>query len=108
MSEKRHAFGKFHPRRAQNKITRRPPAPIAILAAGLLAVATQSAVLAQGNYQSRLVRIVVPNAPGSSGDIIARLIAPPRASSPEDFAVYIRSETVKWAKVVKSSGIQAE
>jgi tripartite-type tricarboxylate transporter receptor subunit TctC len=30
------------------------------------------------------------------------------ASSPEAFAAYIQSETVKWAKVLKSAGIQPE
>ena len=34
--------------------------------------------------------------------------AEPVASSPEEFGAYIRTETVKWAKVVKSAGIQAE
>lgn len=29
-------------------------------------------------------------------------------SSPEEFAAYIRAETVKWAKVVKTAGIRAE
>lgn len=29
-------------------------------------------------------------------------------SSPEEFAAYIRAETVKWAKVVKGAGIQPE
>lgn len=32
----------------------------------------------------------------------------PVASSPEEFAAYIRSETVKWAKVVKAAGITPE
>jgi len=30
------------------------------------------------------------------------------AGSPEEFDAYIRAEIVKWAKVVKSAGIQAE
>jgi len=29
-------------------------------------------------------------------------------TSPEEFAAYIKSETVKWAKVVKESGARAE
>lgn len=32
----------------------------------------------------------------------------PVGSSPEEFAAYLRSETVKWAKVVKDVGIQPE
>ena len=34
--------------------------------------------------------------------------ADPVGSSPEEFAVYLRSETVKWAKVVKDVGIKPE
>ena len=30
------------------------------------------------------------------------------ASSPEEFAILIRAETVKWAKVTKAAGIQPE
>jgi tripartite-type tricarboxylate transporter receptor subunit TctC len=46
-----------------------------------------------------------------SGDVRERLIADgadPLGSTPEEFAAFIRSETVKWAKVVKSAGIQPE
>jgi tripartite-type tricarboxylate transporter receptor subunit TctC len=34
--------------------------------------------------------------------------ADPVGSTPEEFAVYLRSETTKWAKVVKASGAKAE
>jgi len=34
--------------------------------------------------------------------------ADPVASSPEEFAAYIRAETAKWAKVVKLSAAKAE
>jgi len=32
----------------------------------------------------------------------------PRASTPEEFGAYIRREIVKWAKVIKTSGIRVE
>jgi tripartite-type tricarboxylate transporter receptor subunit TctC len=32
----------------------------------------------------------------------------PTGSTPEEFSAYIRSETTKWAKVVKASGAKAE
>jgi hypothetical protein len=34
--------------------------------------------------------------------------AEPVGSTPEEFAAYIKSESVKWAKVVKESGAKAE
>jgi tripartite-type tricarboxylate transporter receptor subunit TctC len=44
-------------------------------------------------------------------DIKARLSidgAEPVGSTPDEFAVYIRAETAKWAKVVRNAGIQPE
>ncbi len=44
-------------------------------------------------------------------DVVERLSvqgAEPVGSTPEEFAAYIRSETVKWAKVVRDSGAKAE
>jgi len=32
----------------------------------------------------------------------------PKSSTPEEFGAYIRREIVKWAKVIKASGIEAE
>jgi tripartite-type tricarboxylate transporter receptor subunit TctC len=34
--------------------------------------------------------------------------ADPVGSTPEEFAAFLRSETAKWAKVVKQAGIQPE
>jgi tripartite-type tricarboxylate transporter receptor subunit TctC len=46
-----------------------------------------------------------------AADIKQRLVndgADPVGSAPEAFAAFIRSETTKWAKVVKDIGIQPE
>jgi tripartite-type tricarboxylate transporter receptor subunit TctC len=34
--------------------------------------------------------------------------ADPVGSTPEEFAAYLRSETAKWSKVVKSSGAKPD
>lgn len=46
-----------------------------------------------------------------SADVRERLAgdgADPVGSSPEEFAVFLRAETAKWAKVVRNAGIQPE
>ena len=45
------------------------------LLAVLIAVLSVSASFAQEAYPSRLVRIILPSAPGSTTDMLARLIA---------------------------------
>ena len=39
---------------------------------------------------------------------LASMGATPGGGSPEQFANYIRSETEKWAKVVRAAGLKAE
>ena len=44
-------------------------------------------------------------------DVAERLLSQgmePTTSTPEEFAGYIRSETAKWAKVVKAAGVKPE
>jgi tripartite-type tricarboxylate transporter receptor subunit TctC len=46
-----------------------------------------------------------------AGDVRERLLADgadPVGNTPEEFAACIRSETTKWAQVVKDAGIQPE
>jgi len=41
-------------------------------------------------------------------DTLVQQGADPVASTPEEFAAYMRSETAKWAKVVRASGAKAD
>jgi tripartite-type tricarboxylate transporter receptor subunit TctC len=65
----------------------------------LCAVAASSAAIAQP-YPSRPIRWVAPSASGSTSDIVA--------SSPEQLAQHLRSETEKYAKIVKASGAKVD
>jgi len=58
-----------------------------------------------GRLHGEIVRLL------QVADIRGRLSgdgADPVGSSPEEFATFLRAETVKWAKVVKDAGIQPE
>jgi tripartite-type tricarboxylate transporter receptor subunit TctC len=39
---------------------------------------------------------------------LVQLGADPVASTPQEFAAYLRAETAKWAKVVKASGAKPD
>jgi tripartite-type tricarboxylate transporter receptor subunit TctC len=69
----------------------------------VLPTGAQSAIIARLNREI----VAILHLP----DVVERLSsqgAEPVGSTPEEFAAYIRSETVKWAKVVRDSGAKAE
>jgi tripartite-type tricarboxylate transporter receptor subunit TctC len=69
----------------------------------VLPAGTQPAIIARLNREI----VAILHLP----EVVERLSsqgAEPVGSTPEEFAAYIRSETVKWAKVVRESGARAE
>ena len=70
-------------------------------ACGLLLALTSMSVRATAQ-----VPITAPGAP--SAEALATLVMQTFSSgTPEAFAAYIKSETAKWAKVIKAAGIKA-
>ena len=69
----------------------------------VLPAGAQSAIIARLNREI----VAILHMP----EVVERLSnqgAEPVGSTPEEFAAYIKSETVKWAKVVRESGAKAE
>ena len=80
--------------------------------AGYEATSWQGIVAPAGTPRAIVMKLQVEIAAAlRSPDIGARLAAEGSAAggiTPDEFAVYIRREIVKWAKVVKDSGAKAE
>jgi tripartite-type tricarboxylate transporter receptor subunit TctC len=55
-------------------------------------------------YPNRPIRLITHAVAGAANDVMNR----PQPSSGEHFAALIKSETAKWAKVVKQAGILAQ
>lgn len=64
-------------------------------------MAATHCVAQEAGFPERPVRVIVPTSPGGILDTVIRLLAP-------KLAAHIRKETVRWAKVIKASGIRSE
>ncbi len=102
---------------------------------GAVAMVAANLAHAQSTFPNRVVRIIVPSTSGGDGDALARLLthhfterwgkqvivenrtgasnmlgggAMVIGANGEQFAAFIKSETVKWARVVEAAGIIPE
>jgi tripartite-type tricarboxylate transporter receptor subunit TctC len=41
-------------------------------------------------------------------DTLAKLVARPRAGSPQDFAAFMAAESRKWSETITAAGIKAD
>ena len=91
--------------------------------AALTVVATPTAA-ADRTYPIKPIRLIVPYPPGGGNALnreivkginspdmktfLANMGVEPAGTTPQEFAAFIKSELVKWAKVVKASGARAD
>jgi tripartite-type tricarboxylate transporter receptor subunit TctC len=68
-------------------------------------------------YPAKAVRVVIGYPPGAGNDVMqtpgmrerfAALGAESMTGTPREWAVYVRSEAAKWAKVIKAAGVKPE
>ncbi len=71
-------------------------------------------------YPVKPVRMIAASSPGSSVDIVARIIAPKLAeqlgrqivvddrAGAGEFSAFIRAELAKWTKVARETGVQLD
>lgn len=102
--------------------------PLSRIISGMLLIAScalaAGAALAQA-YPSRPIRLMLPFPPGGPTDIVGRILnkvvaAPdmkerfaqtgvePLGGTPEQFRDFIRSESVRFGKLIREAGIKAE
>jgi tripartite-type tricarboxylate transporter receptor subunit TctC len=66
-------------------------------------IAFSSLALAQGDYPSRPIRLVVTVPPGAQAQG-----AEPMPGTPQAFASFMQEEMAKWAPVVKQAGVKLD
>lgn len=70
-------------------------------------------------FPGKAVRIIVAFPPGGGVDIVARNMGPKLTeiwnqqmdvvgSTPEQFGAFMKSETAKWAKIIREANIRAK
>jgi len=71
---------------------------------GVLAPAATPRPIVQRLHDESVKVLQLPNVK----ELLVKDGAEPVGNTPEQFAAFIRAETIKWAKVVKDAGIQPE
>ena len=110
------------------------PALVRALTSGFAAVVASAAPIAlaasaAANYPTKPIRLVVTYPPGGNTDLVGRAVAQklgeawgqqvvvdnrggaggdPASSTPQALTAYMREETVRWTRVIKTAGIKIE
>jgi hypothetical protein len=99
---------------------------VALAAGGFVALALAPAASAQDQWPAKPIRMIVPFPPGSSPDLIARMLTDrlgaalgqpvvvenkPGAggmvgTAPEALLILMRGEADRWGKVIKAAGVK--
>ena len=81
------------------------------LAAALPLALLGTPLLAQSDWPTRTVTIVVPFSAGGSTDVVARLDligAEPVGSTPDALAAHLAAESARWTKLIAARGIKID